>query len=317
MISLDPFMPAEKISTDGIIRVDLAELIALRARAGKPGGARTRARAPLAGGHASVLRGRGMDYAESRIYQAGDDARNIDWRRTARSGKWHTKLFEAERERSLLVLIDTHATMRFGTRVRYKSVAAARAAAWLAWTCVRGGDRVGALAFGAVRDAVDPHAGARGALNALGALARWDAAASVGGNADEPLSAAIARAQRLIAAGNRIWLLTDGWCTDANATAALVRLARHAEVRVVITVDALERELAPKGVYAFETAADRRVVDLAGAEARTGFRDELAKGWHGLAEACDAAGIAWTTLTTVDEPDVALAPFLRRRSARA
>src|SRR5690348_17200590 len=113
MISLDPFMPAEKISTDGITRVDLAELIALRARAGKPGGARTRARTPLAGGHASVLRGRGMDYAESRIYQAGDDARNIDWRRTARSGKWHTKLFEAERERSLLVLIDTHATMRF------------------------------------------------------------------------------------------------------------------------------------------------------------------------------------------------------------
>jgi hypothetical protein len=88
-------------------------------------------------------------------------------------------------------------------------------------------------------------------------------------------------------------------------------------VRVVITVDELERELAPKGVYAFESAADRRVVDLAGAEARTGFRDELARGWHGLAEACDAAGIAWTTLTTVDEPDVALAPFLRRRSARA
>jgi hypothetical protein len=153
-------------------------------------------------------------------------------------------------------------------------------------------------------------------LNALGALARWDATASVGGNADEPLSTAIARAQRLIAAGNRICLLSDGWCTDANATAALARLKRHAEMRVVIVVDPLERELAPKGAYVFETAADRRVVELAGAEARTGFRDELAKGWHGLAEACDAAGVAWTTLSTGDEPDVALAPFLRRRGAR-
>ena len=301
---------------DGITRVDLAELIALRARAGKPGGARTRARTPLAGGHVSVLRGRGMDYAESRVYQAGDDARNIDWRRTARSGKWHTKLFEAERERSLLVLIDTHATMRFGTRVRYKSVAAARAAAWLAWTCVRGGDRVGALAFGAVRDAVDPHAGARGALNALGALAHWDATASAGSHVDEPLSAAIARAQRLIAAGNRIWLLSDGWCTDANATAALARLKRHAEVRVVIVIDPLERELAPRGAYVFETAADRQAIDLTGTEARAGFRDQLANGWHGLAKACDAAGVAWTTLSTGDEPEVALAPFLRRRSAR-
>ena len=310
-------MLAEKKSTDGITRVDLAELLALRARAGKPGSARTHARTPLAGGHVSALRGRGMDYAESRVYQAGDDVRNIDWRRTARSGKWHTKLFEAERERSLLLLIDTHATMRFGTRVRYKSVAAARAAAWLAWTCVRGGDRVGALAFGAVRDAADPHAGARGALNTLGALARWDAAASAGADAAEPLSAAVARAQRLIAAGNRVWVLSDGWCTDPNATAALVRLARHAEVRVVIMVDALERELAPKGAYVFETTADRRVVDLVGAEARAGFRDELARGWRGLASACDTAGVAWTTLSTDDEPDLALAPFLRRRSARA
>jgi len=301
---------------DGITRVDLAELIALRARAGKPRSTRNPARTPLAGGHVSALRGRGMDYAESRIYQAGDDARNIDWRRTARSGKWHTKLFEAERERSQLLLVDTHATMRFGTRVRYKSVAAARAAAWLAWTCVRGGDRIGALAFGAVRDAADPHPGARGALNTLGALARWDAAAGGGNDANEPLSAAIARAQRLVAAGNRIWLLSDGWCTDANATAALVRLRRHAEVRVVVTVDTLERELPPKGTYVFETVANRQVVDLAGAQARAGFRDELARGWRDLAAACDAAGVAWTTLSTGDEPDLALAPFLRRRGAR-
>lgn len=112
-------------SIDGITRVDLEDLIALRVRAGRPRAARVHARTSQAGGHVSALRGRGMDYAESRVYQAGDDARNIDWRRTARSGKWHTKLFEAERERSLLLLIDTHATMRFGTRVRYKSVAAA------------------------------------------------------------------------------------------------------------------------------------------------------------------------------------------------
>lgn len=300
----------------GVARVDLAELIAMRSRAGKPGNVRTCTRTPLAGGHASALRGRGMDYAESRIYQAGDDARNIDWRRTARSGKWHTKLFEAERERSLLLLVDTHATMHFGTRVRYKSVAAARAAAWLAWTCVRGGDRVGALAFGAVRDAVDPHAGTRGALNALGALARWDALAGANGQSNEPLSTAIARVQRLVASGTRICLLSDGWCADASATAALARMARHAELRVVIVVDPIERELAPRGAYVFETGSDRQTVNLAGAPARAKFRDDLARGWRTLAAACDAAGVAWTTLTTRDEPEAALAPFLRARGRR-
>jgi len=310
-------MSAASSSIDGITRVDLAELIALRARAGKPGAVRVHTRTPLSGGHVSALRGRGMDYAESRIYQAGDDARNIDWRRTARSGKWHTKLFEAERERSLLLLLDTHATMRFGTRTRYKSVAAARAAAWLAWTCVRGGDRVGALAFGAVRDAVDPHAGTRGALNTLGALARWDAlAADTSNNADEPLSAAIGRAQRLAGSGNRVCLLSDGWCADSSATAALARMARHADLRVAIVVDAIERELAPRGSYVFEAGSDRQTVDLASARAQARFRDDLAQGWRRLVEACNAVGVAWTTLTTRDEPDVALAPFLRGRGRR-
>src|SRR5579875_3366137 len=137
---------------DGITRVDLAELLRLRARAAKPRATAARIRAPLAGAHLSSLRGRGMDYAESRVYQAGDDVRNIDWRRTARSGEWHTKLFQEERERSLLLLVDTHPEMRFGTRVRYKSVAAARAAAvagsvhWPSATCATRSIRMAACA---------------------------------------------------------------------------------------------------------------------------------------------------------------------------
>ena len=154
----------------------LAELVALRrqrvAHARQCG---AQASTPLAGAHTPPLRGRGMDYAESRVYQPGDDARAIDWRRTARSGKPHTKLFREERERSLLLLLDTHACMRFGTRARFKSVQAARAAALAAWTAARAGDRIGALAFGALRDAVTPHGGMRGVLGALGAIARWDA----------------------------------------------------------------------------------------------------------------------------------------------
>lgn len=312
-------MSAVLSTSDGITRVDLAELIALRARAGKPAMLAARIRAPLAGGHVSALRGRGMDYAESRIYQPGDDARNIDWRRTARSGKWHTKLFEAERERSLLLMLDSHATMRFGTRVRFKSVAAARAAAWLAWTCVRGGDRVGALAFGDVQAAVDPHAGTRGALAVLGAIARWDeqaAGAAAGDVTGEPLSIALARARRLATPGNRAWLLSDGWCTDATASAALARMARHVDLRVVIVVDALERELAPKGKYLLETHSEKRMVDLVGATDRARFREQLSQGRRRLAKACDAAGVAWTTLTTTDAPDVVLAPFRRSKVGR-
>lgn len=307
-------MSATSTSPDGVTRVDLADLIALRARAGKPAAHAANIRTPLAGGHVSALRGRGMDYAESRIYQAGDDSRNIDWRRTARSGKWHTKLFQAEREHSLLLLIDTHATMRFGTRVRFKSVAAARAAAWLAWTCVRGGDRVGTMAFGSQRAAVDPQPGTRGALAVLGALARWDEQTfSAREETAEPLSAALARAQRMAMTGNRVWLLSDGWCTDASAAHALMRIKRHANVRVAIVVDALEHALAPAGDYVFETPAGRHRVDLSATSTRAELRNRLAHGWRALAKACDEASVPWMKLATSDEPDVGLAPLLRRR----
>jgi uncharacterized protein (DUF58 family) len=301
--------------TDGLTRVDLAELIALRARAGKPVAHSAHIRTPLAGGHVSALRGRGMDYAESRVYQSGDDSRNIDWRRTARSGKWHTKLFQAEREHSMLLLVDTHATMQFGTRTRFKSVAAARAAAWLAWTCVRGGDRVGAMAFGNQRAAIDPQAGTRGALAVLGALARWDAEANTmrTDNA-EPLSAALTRARRMALSGNQIWMLSDGWCTDASAAHALIRLKRHADVRVVIVVDALEHVLAPAGDYVFETDAGRRHVELSTASSRAALRDRLAQGSRALAKTCDDASVPWVMLATSEEQEMGLVPLLRRRA---
>ncbi|HKT42035.1 MAG TPA: DUF58 domain-containing protein [Rhodanobacteraceae bacterium] len=299
----------------GLTRVDLAELVALRVRAGKPMAHAAKLRTPPAGGHVSVLRGRGMDYAESRIYQPGDDSRNIDWRRTARSGKWHTKLFQAEREHSLLVLVDTNPTMQFGTRTRFKSVAAARAAAWLAWTCVRGGDRVGALAFGHQRAAVDPQPGTRGALAVLGALARWDEPASpVREGGGETLSAALLRVRRMITSGSQLWLLSDGWCSDDSAAPALARLKRHADVRVVIVSDALEHAPAPAGDYVFETRAGRRHVDLSPPNARAELRNLLAHGFRALARACDDAAVPWVRLTTSDEPDVVLAPLTRRRA---
>ena len=104
----------------------LPELIGLRALVQGRRGARE-GRHGLQGHALSNLRGRGMEYAESREYAQGDDARHIDWRLTARSGRTHTKLFQAERERLTLVVADTAPALYFGTRTRFKSAQAARA----------------------------------------------------------------------------------------------------------------------------------------------------------------------------------------------
>jgi uncharacterized protein (DUF58 family) len=112
------------------VKVSLQDLLALRGEAGRLDLApRGKILATRSGGHLSRFRGRGMEFDESRVYQAGDDARNMDWRVTARAGTPHIKLFREERERPLWLLVDQGPSMRFGTRVAFKSVVAAQAAA--------------------------------------------------------------------------------------------------------------------------------------------------------------------------------------------
>ena len=77
------------------------------------------------GQKASKIRGSGLDFAEVRVYQPGDDVRSIDWKVSARKQKVHTKLFHEEKERPVLVFVDQTQSMFFGSGVRLKSIAAA------------------------------------------------------------------------------------------------------------------------------------------------------------------------------------------------
>src|SRR6185312_977091 len=95
----------DRADGDGRTRVSLAELIALGARVGRAKLAFVQSRSERSGQQSSRLYGRGMDYAESRAYQPGDDVRLMDSALTARSGKLHTKLYQEEREGRLLILL--------------------------------------------------------------------------------------------------------------------------------------------------------------------------------------------------------------------
>ncbi|WP_049622466.1 DUF58 domain-containing protein [Frateuria defendens] len=291
----------ERIDGDGRTGVSLAELIALRARLGKAAPARVESRAARAGQQSSRLYGRGMDYAESRAYQPGDDVRRLDWRLTARSGRLHTKLFQEEREAQLLVLVDTHPCMRFGTRVRFKSVQAARAAALAAWYALRAGERIGAMAFGAQRQLLRPQAGPRGALAVCGALAEWDAAAP-DAVAVEPLSEALARADHLARGASRVLLISDGQSCDAEARRRLLGLRRHARLGVLVVADALELAPPPPGRYALEHAGQRREVALYGDRQRESFRQALGAGQQRLADLAQGLGLRWRRLDTAADP---------------
>ena len=122
----------------------------------------------FSGEYHSVFRGQGMEFAEVREYQPGDDVRNIDWNVTARVGEAYVKKHIEERELTVLLLVDLSGSEQFGTRGRFKAELAAEIAAVLALSAVRNNDRVGLLIFtDRIEHVVPPRKGRRHVLRLI------------------------------------------------------------------------------------------------------------------------------------------------------
>lgn len=99
------------------------------------------------GGYHSAFKGRGMSFSEVRMYQFGDDVRNIDWNVTARTGEPHVKIFEEERELTVMLLVDISGSSFFGTAGLSKQEVLTEICAVLAFSAISNNDKVGLLLF--------------------------------------------------------------------------------------------------------------------------------------------------------------------------
>ncbi|CAM4382807.1 MAG: hypothetical protein LEGION0403_FIIPPAGN_00719 [Legionella sp.] len=228
---------------DGVI-AELNELIDLRRYAQsiryQPEG-----RAIRAGNHLSKLRGRGMDFAEVRNYQAGDEVRHMEWRVTARTGRPHVKIFQEERERPVVILADFNPSMIFGTRIAFKSVVAARLAAMLAWTVTKQGDRVGGVFFSATEHSeFIPRGRDSSVLPMLAALSQYTEQTDAQREAAPTLlSDALLRLRRVVRPGSILVLISDFYTMDAECEKHLNRLCSHNDIIAYHICDRVE--LAP------------------------------------------------------------------------
>ncbi len=101
----------------------------------------------FAGKYHTAFRGRGMSFSEVREYRAGDDVRDIDWNVTARSSKPHIKIYEEERELTMMLLVDVSGSRLFGTTDRMKKNVLTEVAAVLAFSAAQNNDKVGCVFF--------------------------------------------------------------------------------------------------------------------------------------------------------------------------
>lgn len=255
------------VSGGSVIRPALDELIALSRPAGGLKLARPTARALQSGQYLSRFKGRGMEFAETRLYTPGDDVRNLDWRVTARTGKAHTKLFREERERPVFLSVDYRASMFFATRGMYKSAMAARLAALIAWSARRHDDRIGGQIFAESGNVeLRPDHGHAAVLRLLKALVEQAHPPQVGGLAEPALEEALMHLPRHARPGSLVFVFSDFRQLNPAGESALSRLSRHCDGVLVMIHDSLEQHLPPgrhrygDGVHELVIDADRSAI---------------------------------------------------------
>jgi uncharacterized protein (DUF58 family) len=293
------------VPADGV-RVTREELLQLRHSARDlPLDSRHTASSVISGAHVSRFRGRGMDYLESRGYQPGDDIRSMDWRVTARSGRAHIKVYQEERERPIVVMLDLGPGMFFATRGAFKSVIAARAAALIGWAAVQHGDRIGALLFNGGQHELRPLGGSRGALRLIRTLVEMtDPSMDPGGRPDsisgQHLNEALMRLRRVARPGSLVFLLSDFYGCNTDTRRHLQYLRKHNDVIALQIVDALEMAPPPPAHYTISDGHSNSLLDTRTPARRQAYLDYFAAHHDAVRELMQQCAVPLSRLATTD-----------------
>lgn len=245
-------MVKEALNGDGVVQSSLESLLRQQRNAHLLKRGKHKIRARQAGQHLSVYKGRGMDFAESRIYMPGDDIRAMDWKVTARTGVAHTKEFQEERERPILVWTDQRPNMFFATRGRFKSVLAAETASLLIWKSWLDGDRAGGMIVGNNDHAeIRPARSKAKVLQLLQHLADYsqtlfEMSKTTDTNSDkssETLAQSWQRLRRVTSPGAQVFIISDFRGLDSEAEKQLVSVSKHASTTLIRISDPFEQQL--------------------------------------------------------------------------
>ncbi len=223
----------------------------------------------FSGEYHSVFKGRGMEFSEVREYQFGDDIRNIDWNVTARFGHPFIKIFEEERELTVILMVDLSGSLIFGSIDKTKQQIAAELSAILAFSALKNNDKVGLILFtDKIEKFIAPRKGNKHVLRIIRDVLSFE---PEGKTTD--LKGALEYMNHAVRKRSIVFLLSDFMDTGFEKILKVVG-QKHDFIGVVIN-DERENEIPPIGLIKFTDAetGEERWIDTSDARVQRHLRE--------------------------------------------
>jgi uncharacterized protein (DUF58 family) len=268
----------------------------------------------LQGDYRTLFYGEGIDFADLREYQPGDDVRHIDWNVTARTTTPYVRQFLADRELTAWLLLDRSPSMEFGTTDRTKEMVVTDLVATLARLLTRSGNRVGAMLYeNAVERIIEPRSGRNQVLR----IAREMLRPTASSGAETNLAGLVDTAASIIRRRSLVFVISD-FISEPGWERGLALLAQRHEVIAIRVWDPREVELPDAGVVVMqdsETGA-QLFVDTSDPRFRRRFRDAADAREERVQEGVRHAGLDLFSLSTDEDLVRALMRLLEVRKQR-
>ena len=200
----------------------------------------------FAGQYESAFKGRGMEFAEVREYQIGDDIRTIDWNVSARFGRPFVKVFHEERELTVILILDLSGSQLFGTKGKFKRELMAEVAGMLAFLAIRTNDKVGAILFSSgVEKYIPPKKGASHVWRLIKEIFTYEPQ-----DLSTNIDAVLTYLNRVAKRHTILFLISD--CMDTGFEKSLRLTAKKHDLTVIRVTDPAEEVLPEVGMIALK-----------------------------------------------------------------
>ena len=264
----------------------------------------------FSGEYHSAFKGRGMAFSEVREYQYGDDVRNIDWNVTARLAHPYVKIFEEERELTVMLLVDVSGSNRFGTHNQFKEELAAEVAATLAFSAIANNDKVGVILFSdRIEKFIPPKKGRSHILRIIRELITFRPESS-----GTDIGQALGYFTNVIKKRCTTFLLSDFY--DTGYTDALKIATGKHDIVALRLVDRREQELSNLGLIKFYDPESTETVwvDTGSASVRRVVNARQAEHERQVEETMKRYGVDMATIYTGEDFVKPLRNLLSRRN---